>query len=317
MSRSTLVILLASSLAACSAEGVDTDTNPIGPDAGAVIDEGVPLEIDSPSASTYWNSIAVTGHGPANGTLVFTTPGGGQFTEDLGASGDFCVDVILMSDSVNKVKFEAIDLEGEYSDPVFIDVRQYGTPPDTRPGPDPAPGYTNIVAGADISHMSVSVEDGDVSAMVDGDTSGSVSIRNAAADADWLVIEFNERLPIQQIHIETATDCPMERYAILLNDDPQSGAPIKYNWVTGLYYYGSGWTMVGFVSEGSADQTLVPSIGDPRAQRMAIEFLSGDCGPLLGSGRHKIKEIEVWARSEDNPDVPTEPTGAPSCTGSY
>jgi hypothetical protein len=259
----------------------------------------------------------MTGHGPANGTLLFTTPGGGQFAEELGASGDFCVDVFLMPDSVNTIKFEAIDINGDYSEPVLVDVRQDGEPPDTTPGPDPLPGYTNIVSGAAITDMSVSVEEGDVSAMVDGDSSGAVSIRNAATDADWMVIELNERLPIQQIHIETATDCPMESYRILLNDDPQSGNPIEYDWWSGLYYYGNGWTMIGSVTDGSADETIEPAIGDPRAQRLAIEFLSGDCGPFIGSGRHKITEIEVWARGEADNEEPTDPNGAPSCTGSY
>jgi hypothetical protein len=286
------------------------------PDAGAPddVELSVPLEVDAPSASTYWTSVPVTGHGPADGTLLFTTAGGGQFTQNLGASGDFCVDVILMSDAVNTIKFEAINPAGEYSDPVLIDVRQDGNPPDASPGPDPTPGYSNIASGAEISDMSVSVESGDVSAIVDGDTSGSVSIRNAATDADWMVIELTERLAIQQIHVETASDCPMESYRILLNDDPNSGPPIEYSWLSGLYYYGNGWTMVGVVDDGTADETIEPAIGDPKARRLAIEFLSGDCGPFVGTGRHKISEIEVWARGDEEPTNEGDPNGAPSCT---
>ncbi len=315
MSRSTIVLILAAALAACSAEGVDTDTG-AEPDAGVPddVEVAVPLEVDAPDASTYWTSVPVTGHGPADGTLLFTTASGGQFTQELGASGDFCVDVILTKDSVNTIKFEAINQEGTYSDPVLVDVRQDGAPPDSTPGPDPLPGFSNIASGAEISQMSVSVETGDVSAMVDGDTSGSVSIRNAATDADWLVLELTDRLAIQQFHIESATDCPMERFNILLNDDPNSGPPIEYNWISGLYYYGNGWTMVGTVDNGVADQTVEPAIGDPKARRMAIEFLSGDCGPFVGTGRHKINEIEVWARGEEDTTEPTDPNGAPSCT---
>jgi hypothetical protein len=286
------------------------------PDAGAPddVEVTVPLEVDAPGASTYWTSVPVTGHGPENGTLLFTTAAGGQFTEELGASGDFCVDVILTKDSVNTIKFEAINPAGTYSDPVLIDVRQDGNPPDATPGPDPLPGYTNIASGAEITAMSVSVEEGAVSAIVDGDTSGSVSIRNAATDADWMVLELTDRLAIQQIHIETATDCPMESYRILLNDDPNSGPPIEYSWLSGLYYYGNGWTMVGVVDNGTADQTIEPAIGDPKARRMAIEFLSGDCGPFVGTGRHKISEIEVWARGDVEPSEAGDPNGAPSCT---
>ncbi len=315
MRRSTIVLILASALAACSAEGVDEDTSAT-PDAGVPddVEVTVPLEVDAPSASTHWTSVPVTGHGPADGTLLFTTAGGGQFTQELGASGDFCVDVILTKDSVNTIKFEAINQEGTFSDPVLIDVRQDGDPPDATPGPDPKPGYTNIASGAAITEMSVSVETGDVSAMVDGDTSGSVSIRNAATDADWMVLELTDRLAIQQFHFESATDCPLESYRILLNDDPNSGPPIEYSWLTGLYTYGNGWTMVGVVEDGTSDETLVPAIGDPKATRMAIEFLSADCGPFIGSGRHKINEIEVWARGDEMEPEPGDPNGAPSCT---
>lgn len=320
MTRTSLIVLLMSSLGACSAAGVDMDTS-AEPDAGVPEDDitgPVELEVDTPDASTYWSSVPFTGHGPVNGTLVFTTPGGGQFTEELGATGDFCVDVVLQKDTSNTIKFEAISPEGDYSDPVLVDIRQQGEPPNSDPAPDPEPGYSNIASGATIDTMSVSIEDGDVSALVDGDSSGHVSIRNAGTSADWMVIELNQRLPIEQIHIETTTDCPMDRYNILLNDDAQSEDPIVWSWaVGGAYVYGQDWTMVGSVTNGSSDETIVPSIGGPSARRLAIEFLSRDCGPWVGSGRHRITEIEVWAQGEEQPtDEPTN-NGAPSCTSTY
>ncbi|MCP4447555.1 MAG: hypothetical protein GY811_19775 [Myxococcales bacterium] len=314
MRHNALALFLMSALGACSADGVGMDQD-IGADAGGGDDvvEDTNLEVDKPDASTYWLSMPMTGHGPAGGTLLYTTPGGGQFTANLGETGDFCVDVVLMKDSTNTIKFEAVNASGDYSDPVLVDVRQSGDAPGTDPSPDPEPGFSNIVSGATIDTMSVNIEEGDVAALVDGDSSGHVSIRNASTSADWMVIELNERLPIQQFHIETTPDCPMESYRILLNDDKQSGDPIVWSWAAGEYVYGAGWTIVGIVGDGTADQTITPSIGDPRAERMAIEFISSDCGPFIGAGRHNITEIEVWARGDEEPDDGEPSSGAPSC----
>lgn len=319
MKSRSFAIILAAALGACSAEGIGTEIEMGAADAGTPDDiiGSVELNVDAPLPSTYWGSVPMTGHGPPNGTLLFSTPGGGQFTEELGATGDFCVDVILQKDTVNTVKFEAINTNGQYSEPVFVDIRQEGQPPDVEPGDDPEPGYSNIAAGSTIQAMSVSVEEGSVAALVDGDSSAAVSLRNANTSVDWMVIELKERLPIQQVHIQTTQDCPLESYRILLNDDPQSGDPLVWSWwPEGAYVYGDGWTMIANVSGGGTDQTITPAIGDPLAHRMAIQFLSSDCGPVVGSGRHRITEIEVWGRGQNTPGQPTG-NGAPSCTSGF
>ena len=302
-------------LVACSAEGVGTD-QPVAADAGGGDDvtDDIRLEVDPPDASTDWTSVPMTGHGPAGGTLLYTTPGGGQFTAQLGATGGFCVDVVLMKESNNTIKFEAVNINGDFSEPVLVDVRQTGEAPGADPSPDPEPGYTNIVSGATIDTMKVNVEEGSVAALVDGDSSAHVSIRNASTVRDWMVIELNDRLPIQQFHLKTTADCPMESYRILLNDDKNSEDPIVWSWLAGETVYGNGWTVVGVVSDGTSDQTVTPNIGEPRAERMAIEFLSRDCGPpVVGAGRHNITEIEVWARGDAVPDDGEPSNGAPSC----
>ncbi len=313
MSQNAITLFLMSALAACSAEGVGMD-DPVEPDGGDDVIEEVRLEVDPPDASTYWTSVPMTGHGPAGGTLLYTTPGGGQFTAELGATGDFCVDVILMKDTTNTVKFEAVDVNGDYSAPVLVDIRQSGDAPGTDPNPNPEPGFSNIASGATIDAHTVFIEEGSFSSLVDGDSSGHIEVFNDLNEPDWMVVELNDRLAIQQFHIETKADCPMESYRILLNDDAQSGDPIVWSWAAGgAYVYGDGWTIVGVVSDGTSDQTIVPSIGDPRAERMAIEFLSGDCGSFFGRGRHDISEIEVWARGDDDPGNGEPTTGAPSC----
>ncbi|MBL4634540.1 MAG: hypothetical protein JKY56_11745 [Kofleriaceae bacterium] len=297
------------SLGACTAKGVNGGLEPDAMEA----DAGTPkLVVNPPDVSTFWSSVPITGHGPANATLIYTTPGGGQFTANLNSSGDFCVDVILQKNTVNTIKFEAVNSAGVYTAASFIDIRQQGDPPGTDPNPEPNVGYTNIASGATIRDLSVVVEEGSVSALVDGDSTGIVSLRNTISEPDWLVIELNERIPIEQIHLETSNDCPLEALKILLNDNAQSGDPIIDEWFGESY--GDGWIMVANVTGNvAAEQTLEPAVGDPLARRLAIEFLSTDCGPLVGGGRHKITEIEVWGRGEDVPDD-TPTNNAPSCT---
>lgn len=304
-----LALVAVTAIGACTASGVGEDVGPDAMEADASTPE---LIVNPPDVSTYWNSIPITGHGPANATLIYTTPGGGQFTADLNGSGDFCVDVILQKNSVNTIKFEAVNSGAVYTPASFVDVRQQGDPPGVDPNPVPNVGYSNIAAGAEIRDLSVSIEEGSVAALVDGDSNGVVSIRNELNGPDWMVIELNERIPIEQIHIETSSDCPLESLNILLNDNAQSGDPIIDDW--GPNSYGDGWIMIASVTGNTApEQTLEPVIGDPLAQRLAIEFLSADCGPLVGSGRHKITEIEVWGRGEDVIDE-TPSNNAPSCT---
>lgn len=315
MGRSFLIAVLMSSLAACAAEETGTE---LGPDAAveepdAEIIGSVDLNIVAPDATTPWGSIPIKGNGPPNGTLRYTTPGGGQFTEQLTSSGAFCVNVILQQDTLNTIKFEAVDPIGTYSDPVLVDVLQDGEPPNSVPGPDPKPEYSNILNGAGVSAMSVEIEEGTVEALVDGDSSAHVSIRNAKTTLDWIVLDLNERLPIQQFNIQTTQDCPMESYRILLSDDAQ-GDPIVWSWwPEGNWVYGDGWTMVANIDDATkAKQEIEPTLGSPLARRMAIQFLSADCGPYVGSGRHRITELEVWAQGESD-DGETQKDEGPSC----
>ncbi len=274
------------------------------------VESTVELEIDSPDASTYWSSVSVTGHGPANGTLIYTSSGGGQFTEPLGATGDFCVDVVLNADVNNSIKFEAVNQSGAYSEPIIVEVRQAGEPPEGEANPTPNPGFTNIALGARIDAMSVGIDDdGDVSALVDGDSSGFVTVRNSVLNSDWMVIELTDRLPIEQIHIETTEDCPMEHFRVLLSDDAQSADPVFNG-----FNYPPGWVNIAEITDGVFDQVIEPNLGEPRARRMAIEFLSGDCSNIIETGRHRIREIEVWARGDGAPGEPGTDHGAPSCS---
>lgn len=310
MTRHVLTAFLLSTLAACSAEEVGMDGD-VAPDAGtSEVETAVELEVDAPDASTHWDSIPVTGHGPANGTLIYTTAGGGQHVEALGATGDFCVDVLLSKDQNNTIKFEAVNSAGVYSEPILVDVRQAGEPPETETDTDTNTGYTNIAYGATIEDMSVGIDDdGDVAALVDGDTSAHITVRNSVLHTDWMVVELNERLPIEQIKIQTTEDCPMDHFKILLSDDADSADPV-FNGIS----YPPSWVTVAEVSVGVPIHVVQPNLGQPRARRMAIEFLSGDCSSIIENGRHRIKEIEVWAVGERDPGEPGSDGGAPSCS---
>jgi len=304
MQRGAVVLFLV--LTACSADAVKSDTSKV----DARIPDAFVLELDPAPSSTLWSSLPITGFGPKNGTLHYTTPAGGTFTAAIGASGEFCVDVFLMKNSTNTLIFEAIPKEGGFTNSVVVEIMQTGDAPIITPPPI-VPGYSNIVAGAVLSSMSITFEKGNAAALVDGDSTAAVSIRNDLNEPDWIVLELNERLAIQQIHIETALDCPLESFRVHLNDLPQSDGLTFFAGVDG-FLYTEGWNQIAFVENGTTDEWIIPSVGDPKAQRIAIEFISNDCGPFIGAGRHRITEIEVWARGNEQP-VPPAPNAGPSC----
>lgn len=306
--------LLAAILAACSADpssgGIDD-----GPDAAVDdVDEGeVPLEVDTPPPTTYWASLPLSGRGPARGTLIYTTPAGGEFATDLGADGTFCVDIQLSKGTLNRIVFEAVSPSGDYSEQVAVEVRQDGEPPDVDPQPDPQPAYVNVARDSTGFDMSVSVEEGALSGLVDDDESGVVTLRNAATALDWIAIDLTERAPIDQFRIKTTDDCPMESYDVLLNDLDNDEPVRKRVLAVDPWTYGEGWTVVATVTNGTSNQTVYPSIGSPMARRVGIEFKSNDCAGWWEKGRHQITEIEVWAETETEQDQPTG-DGSPSCS---
>lgn len=307
--RRVFALSLASLLAACGSEGMDGEA--LGPDAAideVEDDSPVPLTIDAVPASTPYGAVPVTGRGPAFGSLHYSSPERGQFEDTIGADGTFCVDVPLAADRTNRITFEAADGEGRFSDAVTVEVIREGTAPASG-GDD---GLVNVARGSLGFAHSVSVEEGGLPTLVDGALTGAyVSLRNANINVDWLAIDLSERRPVDHIRLRTTDDCPLDDYTLFLSD-LDNDEPVFHRPCWGcdeVLNTEGGWVQVYSTNDGSADEIVTPTIGGAIASRFGIQFRSRDCGPLVGSGRHRITEIEVWALG-DGGEVDPE---APSC----
>ena len=318
MVRTPTAAILASLLfAACTAD-------PGGPEVGDVDAGGpdIPGEVELSVAgvppTTVYSSIPISGSGPSGGELLYDSPAGGHASTRLGADGSFCIDVDLIPGTQNKIKFEAVDQEGNYSAATVVEVRQEGEPPAPVEPTTPDPTYVNIAKDSSGFEMNLSVVEGTPEVLVDGDKSNFATFRHPFSRVEgWMSIELSDgQAPIQEIRIKTPADCPLEEYNVLLTstDNGEPVTKLSGNPLNGFTQYGDGWVIVSHVSKGSADQIILPKLNNPSAVRLGLEFLSDDCRPFnQARALHKISEIEVWAARPGEEPVDRPRDGAPSC----
>jgi hypothetical protein len=284
--------------AACVQEA---ELPPAGPDAGDVPSELPRLRIDGVAAESIFDSVPVTGKGPAGGTLYINTSQG-QTEKLLGPSGSFCLDLDLQANILNKVSFQAANQEGLYTQEVTLEILQRPADDVTEP-PATVGELVNIAERAPSFNASnVSVESGSFDMAVDGNVNTYVQVKHTSAlGSDWLGFTLAERAGIDHIKIVGTPDCHPSDYAVYLSD---MEAP-KNPWETGAQY--EDWELLEYVWDGEQEQTIIPPLGDPKARHLAISFLADSCGAFFGYSVHEIREIEVWS-TEAAPKEEPEPT---------
>ena len=271
------------------------------------MDGPVPLVVDPPSPSTYWPKIPITGRGPGHGTLIYTSPATGQQVQELGSDGTFCVDVALAEAAVNKITFEAVGTDGQFSEQIVIEVRQDGTPPDPAPTPGQNPIHDNTAFGATEFAGTIKAADNTSREMlVDNDEDANVVLQNDYWHADWLSIRLSESAPISMIKVITDDDCQLKDYDIWLSDaDTDPGRPEQSS---------NDWVKLIEIRDGDLEQEIFPPIGKPTARYLGIDVRHKGCGKVWEGGKHNVSEIQVWAEvdrdDEDTPpDYPTCASG--------
>jgi hypothetical protein len=292
-------------LVACSASNPGEEG--AGPDAGG---EEMPgparLEVEPLPPSTTYSSLPVSGRGPSSGTLIYDVPARGQFSQSLGADGQFCVDVPLQAGGTNRIRFQAIDQAGEYSNPVVVSTVQSGTPP-TSPPPDTTNGVRNIARGSTVFTTDTTVAAGSLSLLTDADKSAAVTLESNFGFWTWnyLTIKLTERARIYAVKITTAADCPMEEFEWFLSnlDSPGAGPDTDE----------PEWSFQQYVTTSATEHLLWPSLAEPTALWLGIDFESSDCGGWTG-GVHKLVEIEVFTRDDAPGQTPPPPPNPnPTC----
>jgi len=318
--RALLFALLLTSGAACIAEepgtggggGGGADAGPIQPDAAE--DQGVPLSVEGLPPQTYWDTVPLFGHGPANGTVIVEGPTD-TVSAELGVDGSFCIDVPLDKGTVNALAIVAIDAGGERSESQSFQVTQAGEPPD--PG-EPVPAR-NIALGGLPTPGSIAEEQGTYPAMTDGNRNTGVMLQNDIFSSDWIVIRVPTPDGVETIRVYGDEECLIGDYLVhtapsVQTDMPEPGGQnVDVNPWTFRGRFGSDNATNDFnvtdCSEGNTpcqefnfDSAITGAIG--------IHFVGNGCGNFAPQ-EHTINEIEAWTPEGVAPPVVT----APSCQG--
>jgi hypothetical protein len=318
-----LFVVLAALAAAACGNANPEDLPPVDgePDAGQVDPGPVALTITPSSVITPWDSVPITGAGPANGTLVYESAAGGQDTIRLGSTGEFCLDISLV-DGDNTIKFEAISEAGEYSDAEFLTIRKEGEPPEIEPVDpgniilaDRTPGTVYYMQDVPYnSETEIELDSGTFSGLVDGNTNEIVQFHaDGILTGETLAFTLDEQMSVHRFEV-TVPD----------RDDPTCGPDGYELWVSNeempeLILDGLTWLKVAErpyddISQTATtyeDEVSVPGI---RAKHFAIKFTDTSCAfwfTLDPRSAYGVAEIRVIA--EDGDSVPVITDGAPSC----
>jgi hypothetical protein len=269
------------------------------------------LSINSLPTVTEWESVSITGNGPAHGTLVYDSPSRGQFAVDISGDGSFCVDVPLAMETLNKIRLQAISQAGQYSDQVMVEVTQERSQvPDSteQPGEDGQPFYYNAALAAS-NIRTPGVVDGVLSSMFDGDVSSTVGIRQEFFAADTVAFQLPELVDIDHLRIASPEECQLEYYEVLVTDEIDPADP---TW-TEQDGWGE-WTVAATVNNKSTEHEITPNLASLKVRHVALHFKSG-CGLFPGSMEHRVAEIAVFVRDiaggTDDPGITDE---GPSCS---
>jgi hypothetical protein len=305
MKAALLSIAISSLVLGCSAEPPDPNI-PTAPDSG--VDEEAPppeevvLTLDDVVGQTDYQTVMVSGTGPANGIVVYHAPARGNFTEDILPTGVFCIDIPLLEGKDNDLSFYAISIEGEESKQAFVTVTQSGEEPE--PGPEQEAGL-RLVKG--ISHLAAEnfVDDPPTAfgALYDGVVSQTVTLEEDYVGMPWFTFSLPSATSVNEIRVVSDADKPLETYDIYASSTSGDPGPVHWN--------SPNWTKIATIrGETTGDEDITPEI---IAEAKHIGFILQG-GYSLNLDMHYIKEIQVL--TDDASDGGgSNPAQGPSCAG--
>ncbi len=145
------------------------------------------LTVDPWETSTVFPVTAISGKAPPKSLLVYTTPLEGKKTKQLGNLGAFCIEVDLQPGQ-NQIVLE-VDVEGNRSRQVVVDILQQGTPPVTAtapavpapaPAPPAAPSLRNMALNQKVVLHGLQVGTGIAEFATDGKPETEVMLNNVS-----------------------------------------------------------------------------------------------------------------------------------------
>jgi len=298
-------------MTACAAED-PAEPIPL-PDAGAEEPGDVMLSAAADSLTTPWNTVKVTGVGPAQGSLIITSQARGEETLTLGSTGDFCRDVHL-ADGENVIRLEAMDAGGTVSEPVFLSVVRAGEPPVSSGGEpgeirDRTAGAT-YYGNADGSGVGeIELNEGAWAALVNDESDDLTKFTGYYAGNDAVAFKLSERMRVHGFNVSVPAQdgetCGPDAFELYISDREEPELAFDgVNWIKLAELDADDGVEEAHTYELDAD---FPA----DATHFAIMGTNPTCGIWLYSNVYGFSEIRVLAE-DAAPGAPVE-DGAPNC----
>lgn len=323
MVRATLILMFAFSFGCAAAppespdeEAVDmAKKKPKNPDMAM---GGPPdVRVDTPPASSQYDTVMITGAGPAGGTVIIDTPAPeGTVPCGIPDDGHFCVDVPLAKNTNNSLKVRVQDNSQQESKSVSFSVMQ-------APGQMNTSTSTNLALNQSMdSAWGLSFDSGKTGDLNDGTDSNFVKMSTwwwYQYDT-YVWIKLAQPTAVDRIRVVSDPTCPLAAYQVLLSEDASHGAPVGE-----LGGVETGWTVEGekVKSSGAMPGTPAQGVAPTREARtdvlgenfqlpaaktaahVGIIFKSEDCD---GGRNHRVGEIQVFNKANV-----VIPSSAPKC----
>ena len=251
--------------------------------------------------------VPISGSGPPLGWVGINNSANNHYEEKrLGNDGLFCANVPLAQDQINNVTFVPFDRINREGEDIVITIAQSGTPANLPATPS-TDDLDNIALGANGFNHTVSVQDGKLNELFDGNNGTVVVLDNDAIRRDYIEFDLSREAHVLSVAIHAESDCPVEEATIYFTT--QSNVPLtRFSWegtATSLHYevQNSEWNVFQQIDNPTGVPSLLVPASNPAgygATRIAIEFTSRDCGWI--EGLHRIRDISVFAAPESSPE---------------
>jgi hypothetical protein len=284
--------------------GSTTDFRPPPPADMARPDDG---RVEPPSLGairqlTEYPTVPIHGTAEAGATVLIKATDGSQIAADVLPSGRFCADVPLKPNSVNRFELRVVDLDGNMSSAVSVQVEQRGTP--TVETPQQRPAENMSIGGAVATKLSW--DHGSDTSLKDGDAGTYAGAwQRAWATTDSVVLRLAQRRSINKITLRAPSECPLTAHFQLFvsnADAPSDPGTVPMQ-----------WTMLRDATAGIGQELSINLQQATILSHVAVYFDRGwvawgdadiNCGNWAWGAYYAFSEIQAWSVPNAIPPPP-------------
>ena len=289
-----------------------SDFKPAPPADMAKPDDGhvEPPTLDAIVQLTEYSTVPVHGTAKADSSVLIKAMDGNTISADVGSNGRFCAEVPLKKNSVNAFELRTVDLNGNMSDPISLNVEQKGMP--VQPVGTGSPAQNMAIGGAASSSFSWNHADG--TATHDGNLATYAGgWQRSWAETDNVVVALSGRRMIDRIRLRAPTNCPLTAsFSLWVSNSDAPSDPGTTPMA---------WQKIKDVPAGAANTDYTVMLPSPAIfNHVALYFDRGfiawgdetNCGDNWNGAYYAVTDVEAW--SVNNAIAPP-PSAAPTCLG--